>query len=234
MRESVWLSKSGVGQRDSAKARFRELRTRFKDDPWALYQLALFFQREGFNDQSIACAQRVLNLSPQTSLYDVPVLLQKLHYPVYFADLIVPEAEDRGLEPLLFFALIWQESWYDPFATSSYPARGLTQFIEPTAEWAAEELGLTDFQHTDLYRPVVSVEFGGWYLEWILEYEDGIVFRTLAHYNAGPGNVARWLRDGEVTDIDLFVEEVDLAQTETFIHRIYGHYWTYRTAYYGS
>jgi soluble lytic murein transglycosylase len=223
-----------VGQRDSAKARFRELRTRFKDDPWALYQLALFFQREGFNDQSIACAQRILNLSPQTSLYDVPVLLQKLHYPVYFADLIVPEAEDRGLEPLLFFALIWQESWYDPFATSSYPARGLTQFIEPTAEWAAEELGLTDFQHTDLYRPVVSVEFGGWYLEWILEYEDGIVFRTLAHYNAGPGNVARWLRDGKVTDIDLFVEEVDLAQTETFIHRIYGHYWTYRTAYYGS
>ena len=223
-----------VGQRDSAKARFREVRTRFQDDPLALYQLALFFQREGFYDQSIACAQRILKLSPQDSLYDVPRLLQKLHYPVPFADLIVPQAEKRGLEPLLFCALIWQESWYDPFATSSYPARGLTQFIEPTAEWAAEELGLTDFVHTDLYRPVVAVEFGGWYLEWILAHEDGEVFRTLAHYNAGPGNVARWRRDGDVTDIDLFVEEVDLTQTETFIHRIYQHYWVYRTAYYGS
>ncbi|HJX39300.1 MAG TPA: tetratricopeptide repeat protein, partial [Anaerolineae bacterium] len=111
-----------VGQWDSAKARFREVRTRFQDDPLALYQLALFFRNEGFNDQSIACAQRILNLSPEDSLYDVPTFLQKLHYPVYFADLIVPQAEKRGLEPLLFFALIWQESWYDPLATSSYPA----------------------------------------------------------------------------------------------------------------
>jgi soluble lytic murein transglycosylase len=220
-----------VGQRESAKARLREVRTRFQDDPLALYQLAFFLQAEGFNDQSIACAQRILKLSPQESLYDVPRLLQKLHYPVYFADLIVPQAEKRGLEPLLFFALIWQESWYDPLATSSYPARGLTQFIEPTADWAAEELGITDFQYDDLYRPVVSVEFGGWYLEWILDYEEGEVFRALAHYNAGPVNVARWRRDGEVTDIDLFVEEIDLGQTESFIHLIYGHYWTYRTAY---
>jgi soluble lytic murein transglycosylase len=223
-----------VGQRDSAKARFREVRTQFQDDPVALYQLALFFQREGFYDQSIACAQRILILSPEDSLYDVPRLLQKLHYPVYFADLIVPEAEKRGLEPLVLCALIWQESWYDPFATSSYPARGLTQFIESTADWVAEELGVADFVQTDLYRPVVAVEFGGWYLEWILEYEDGELFRALAHYNAGPGNVARWLRDGEVTDIDMFVEEVDLDQTETFIHRIYQHYWTYRNAYYGQ
>lgn len=223
-----------VGQWDSAKARFREVRTRYQDDPWALYQLALFFQREGFNDQSIACSQRILKLSPQNTLYEVPTLLQKLHYPVYFADLIVPQAEKRGLEPLLFFALIWQESWYDPFATSGYPARGLTQFIESTADWAAEELGFTDFQYADLYRPVVAVEFGGWYLEWILNYEEGEVFRTLAHYNAGPGNVARWRRDGEVTDIDLFVEEVHLTQTATFIHRIYQHYWVYRTAYYAT
>lgn len=222
-----------VGQRDSAKARFQEVRTRFKDDPLALYQLAVFFQREGFYDQSIACAQRILNLSPQDSLYDAPRFLQKLHYPVYFGDLIVQEAQKRGLEPLLFCALIWQESWFDPFATSSYPARGLTQFIEPTADWVAEELGLSNFQQTDLYRPVVSVHFGGWYLEWIMEYEGGTVFRALAHYNAGPGNVARWHRDGEITDIDLFVEEVDFAQTEAFIHRIYGHYWAYRTAYYG-
>ena len=110
----------------------------------------------------------------------------------------------------------------------------MTQFIEPTADWAAEELGFTDFEYADLFRPVVAVEFGGWYLEWILEHEDGEVFRALAHYNAGPGNVARWHRDGEITDIDLFVEEVDFAQTETFIHRIYQHYWTYRNAYYGS
>ena len=81
---------------------------------------------------------------------------------------------------------------------------------------------------------MVAVEFGGWYLEWILEHEDGEVFRALAHYNAGPGNVARWRRDGEVTDIDLFVEEVEYAETRAFITLNYQHYWVYRAAYYGS
>ncbi len=223
-----------MGQRDSAKARFREVRTRFKDDEVALYQLALFFQSEGFYDQSIACAQRILILSPAESIYDVPRFLQKLHYPVYFADLIVPEAEKRALEPLLFCALIWQESWFDPYATSSYPARGLTQFIAPTAEWVAEEQGLTDFQDTDLYRPVLSVQFGGWYLEWIMETEEHNIFRALGHYNAGPGAVTRWTRDAVITDTDLFVEEVDYGQTQAFINNIYEHYWIYRTAYYGS
>jgi soluble lytic murein transglycosylase len=223
-----------VGQRDSAKARFRELRTRFQDDAVTLYQLALFFQREGFYDQSMACAQQILKLSPQSSIYNVPRFLQKLRYPAYFADLVVPEAERRGLDPLLFFALIHQESWFDPYATSGYPARGLTQFIGPTAEWVAEQLGLTDFHETDLYRPVVSVEFGGWYLEWIMQHEDGNLFRSLAQYNAGPGAVDRWQRNGEVTDTDLFVEEVDFAQTQAFINNIYEHYWIYRTAYYGQ
>ncbi len=222
-----------VGQRESAKARLRELRTAFEDDPVALYQLALFFSREGFYDQSMACAQRILKLSPETSIYNVPRFLQQLRYPAYFADLVVPEAEKRGLEPLLFFALMHQESWFDPYATSGYPARGLTQFIGPTAQWVAEQLGLSDFQETDLYRPVVSVEFGGYYLEWIRQQEEGSLFRSLAHYNAGPGAVQRWIRDGEITDMDLFVEEVDYGQTRAFINSIYEHYWIYRTAYYG-
>ncbi len=46
--------------------------------------------------------------------------------------------------------------------------------------------------------------------------------------------MTRWDREGEVTDDDLFVEEVDYAQTQAFINRIYQHYWIYRTAYYGS
>jgi hypothetical protein len=43
-----------------------------------------------------------------------------------------------------------------------------------------------------------------------------------------------WHRDSEVADIDLLVEEIDLGQTESFIHLIYGHHWTYRTAYCGD
>jgi soluble lytic murein transglycosylase len=223
-----------VGQWDSAKARFREVRTRFQDDPLVLYSLALFFQQEGFYDQSIACAQRILKLSPQSFLYEVPTFLQKLHYPTYFADLIVAQAEKRGLDPTLFVALVWQESKFDPYATSASPARGLTQFIDSTSTWVAEQLGITDFDTRDMYRPLVSVEFGGWYLEWIIDYEEGSVFRALAHYNAGPGAVARWSRDGEVTDIDLFVEEVDYSETRSFITWIYEYYWVYRNAYYGS
>jgi soluble lytic murein transglycosylase len=222
-----------VGQRESAKARFRDVRTRFQDDPWTLYSLALFLQQEGFYDQSIACAQRILRLHPESSPQDAPVFLQKLQYPAYFADLIVPQAEKRGLDPLVFLALVWQESKFDPYATSPSPARGLTQFIDPTSMWVAEELGLTAFDTSDMYRPVVSVEFGGWYLQWIWDHEQGSLFRALAHYNAGPAAVDRWNREVEAAQEDLFVEEVDYSETRIFITWIYEHYWAYRNAYYG-
>ena len=56
------------------------------------------------------------------------------------------------------------------------------------------------------------------------------MFPTLAAYDAGGGNVARWLqRYGD--DPDLLVEQIPFAETQTYLKIVYDNYWHYRALY---
>ena len=214
-----------VGLREAALAEFKALQQRFWDDPQALYRLALLFQELGLYRLSIACAERLIALSPA----NIPQALQGMAYPLPFDDLVTAEARERGFDPLLLFALIRQESRFDPWATSWAGARGLTQVIPTTGEFIARQLKLDDYQPEDLYRPYLSVRFGAVYLAAQLAAFDDQIPLALAAYNGGPGNARRWV--GEAADVDLAVEEIDLAETQLYVRRVYEQYAAYRRIY---
>ncbi|HID87941.1 MAG TPA: tetratricopeptide repeat protein [Anaerolineae bacterium] len=218
-----------VGLREAALAEFKALQRRFWNDPWALYRLALLFQELELYRLSIACAERIVALSPAGSPFDAPRALQELAYPRTFDDLVVAEAREWDLDPLLLFALIHQESRFDPWATSRADARGLTQVIPATGKLIARQLKLDDFQIEDLYRPYLSVRFGAAYLATQLaEFGDQILL-ALAAYNGGPGNARRWAKEAD--DMDLVVEEIDLDETHLYVRKVYEHYAAYRRIY---
>ncbi len=52
-------------------------------------------------------------------------------------------------------------------------------------------------------------------------------FKALAAYNSGPGNARRW----ESSDDDLFVENISLRETRSYIERLYEHWHGYQRAY---
>ena len=57
-----------------------------------------------------------------------------------------------------------------------------------------------------------------------------ITFPSLAAYDAGGGNVARWLqRFGD--DPDLLVEQIPFAETQTYLRIVYDNYWHYQALY---
>ncbi|MFQ6057881.1 MAG: tetratricopeptide repeat protein [Anaerolineae bacterium] len=218
-----------VGLREAAVAEFKALQRRFWDDPLALYQLALLFQDRDLYRLSIACAERIAALSPASSLLDAPHPLQELAYPRYFDDLVAAEAGKRDLDSLLLFALIRQESRFDPWATSRADARGLTQIIPATGALIARQLKLDDFQVEDLYRPYLSVRFGAAYLAAQLKSFNSQTLLALAAYNGGPANARRWARGA--ADMDLLVEDIDLAETQLYVRQVYEHYAAYRRIY---
>jgi soluble lytic murein transglycosylase len=223
-----------VGAARDARQPFSLLVERFRYDGPALYALSLYLRQHHLHAQSIRCAERIVRMASREER-DVPSFLLRLLYPAPYAHLIVPQAEAVGMDPLLFFALARQESRFDRYATSWAEARGLTQVIPPTGEWIAERLGFSPFRLEDLYRPVVSVRFGVWYLAQQLQDFEGQAVLALAAYNGGPGNALRWA--GSVTpveDLDLFVEAVDFHETRDYIERIYTSYWTYRRLYGGT
>ncbi len=236
-----------LGRRAEAKDELEWLRRDTATDLTAQYQLAVFFRDLGLYRSSILAANAVIRLSPARSPYDAPPFLARLAYPTYYADLVLPEAKDNDLDPLLLFSLIHQESLFEGFATSFAFAHGLMQIIPSTGSSIASSLGWPNYDTSDLYRPYISVKFGSWYLAQQRDTFEGRIYPALAAYNGGPGNARRWLErtlsacsdenltqgtaDECVFDPDVFVELIHLAETRLYIRQIYKHFAVYQYLY---
>jgi soluble lytic murein transglycosylase len=124
-----------------------------------------------------------------------------------------------------------QESQFSATARSSANAIGLSQVVPPTGREIARALGRSDYRTDDLVRPVVSVEFGMYYLADQLETYRGQIYPALAAYNAGGGPVNRWIREFGTEDVDLFAELVPYPETHHYIQVVYENYRLYRRLY---
>jgi soluble lytic murein transglycosylase len=219
-----------IGRRSDALEEFEAIKDIWWDNPSVLNQLALAFRDRGLYRLSIICAERLFSLSPVDSRANVPAFARQLAYPRYYEDLVTSEARAQVLPPLLLFALIRQESLFEPSITSPADARGLTQVIPATGEWIAGRLGQTDFDVKDLWLPYVNVRYGAWYLSVQLATFDAQVAPALAAYNAGPGRIHRWLEDAP-GDIDLFVEIMPYAEPRRYVRNVYENYAYYLQLY---
>lgn len=209
-----------LGHFGEAKLELEPLRQGTTEGALAQYQLALLFRDIGLYRSSILCARQVIALSPADSALDVPALIARLTYPTYYDDLIVDNAGRNGLDPLLVFATVRQESLFEGFVASYAGARGLMQVIPATGDLIATQLGWPpDYESSDLYRPYVSVRFGTYYLAQQRVRFDGRDEVALAGYNGGPGNAQLWLESAG-DDPDLFLELVAFSETRDYIRLI--------------
>ena len=220
-----------VGHLDEGRSELEKLREDMAEDPLAQYRLALAFRDLGLYRSSIFAANALWRLSPAEDLTMLPRFIGCLIYPTYYSDLVEQEAAEEELAPLFVYALLRQESLFEGFATSFAAARGLMQVIPPTGAGIAQALGWPpDYETADLYRPMVSVRFGVYYLAEQRDAIDGNMFAAMAAYNGGPGNSYRWWQMAE-GDPDLFVELIDFSETRLYVRLIREHFAAYRWLY---
>jgi soluble lytic murein transglycosylase len=209
-----------LGKLSEGKAEFQALREAFTDNPAVLYPLAVYYRDIGLYYPSIVAAASLIRQSPAGSIENAPLFLQRLVYPIYYANLIVPEAQAHNIDPMIVFSLMRAESLFDGAVTSSAAAGGLMQIIPDTGEQIARDLRWQNYQQSDLYRPFISVKFGVYYLRrYGLDYLDGDMYAAWAAYNGGPGNAQRW-KEAANGDTDLFVENISLGETRLYIDRL--------------
>ena len=122
---------------------------------------------------------RPLQSSVAVSMDDFRALRPELAYE----DLIQEAARAYDLSPDLIRAVMRTESAFNPFVVSPVGAQGLMQLMPALAE----EMGVTD-----PFDPRQNVMAGAKYLRQLLDQHQGNIKLTLASYNAGPGNVARY------------------------------------------
>jgi soluble lytic murein transglycosylase len=220
-----------LGRFAAARGELEALRDATTEDALSQYRLALFFRDLGLYRSSILAAWRVISLSPSAGVLDAPVFLARMTHPTYYRDLVLANAADRELHPLVVFSVVRQESLFESLATSVASAQGLMQVIPPTGEQIAAELGWPPgYETADLYRPYVSLRFGTYYLAQQRDRFDGRLDVALTAYNAGPFRADRWLESAG-HDPDLFFELITLHEPRLYIQRITEHLFRYRVLY---
>lgn len=106
--------------------------------------------------------------------------------PADVRDMATAIAGEEGVDPALVLAVIHAESGGDAGAVSRVGARGLMQLMPGTAA----ELGVKPDDPAD------NIRGGTRYLKQMLARYGGNVGHALAAYNAGPGRVDAWLKEG--------------------------------------
>jgi len=211
---------------DEAATEFSLARADLRDDPWALLALSEYMRDQGLPYQSLAAANRLLGKS-SAAMLEAPRYLQRLIYPAAFVGPVQQASSEFGVDPLWLLALVRQESAFDRYAESWAEARGLTQVIPSTADYIAGKLGIKGFRQEDLFRPLLSLRFGAWYLSQSLKSPNDSIYLALAGYNGGPANAQKWLSKQQSPDYDLFVEDVAFSETQTYLRQVYLHHFMY-------
>ena len=140
--------------------------------------------------------------------------IDEITLPLRHEDIIRQQAAAKGLDPALIAGVIYAESKFRDL-TSRAGAQGLMQLTPDTAEYIAKNSGGTKFQLDDLSTPQVNISYGAWYLRYLMNrYHDNLVL-VLAAYNAGGGNVDRWVREGRTR-----VRDIPYAETREYIKRV--------------
>jgi soluble lytic murein transglycosylase len=223
-----------LGMYDEARVEFEALRESVASDGVASFRLANHLLEIGLYRSAIFAAREVLTvagLESQSASLTAPAYFNHIRYGLYYHDLIITEAQRYGLDPLFMFSLVRQESLFEGFVSSTAGAHGLMQIIPATGEQIAAELSWPPaYDSEDLYRPIVSVRFGSYYLSRNRDLLDGNLYAGLAAYNGGPGNAIAW-RDLAGNDPDLLLEVVRFQETRDYIRFIYEIFSTYRSLY---
>jgi len=137
---------------------------------------------------------------------------------------IVAAAKRYKLDPALVKAVVWRESAFNAGARGRAGELGLMQLMPASAgEWAAAER-VAGFTHEQVLDPGTNTLAGTWYLAHALKRyptTDNPVAYALADYNAGRGNVLKWLQGPAATNSSAFLSQMTFPGTRRYIESVF-------------
>jgi soluble lytic murein transglycosylase len=146
--------------------------------------------------------------------------VKEITLPLRHDDIIRQQARDKELDPALIAAVIYAESRFRDGQTSSAGALGLMQLTPATARDIARKSGGIAFEIEDLATPQVNIAYGSYYLRYLLDRYGGNEAFALAAYNAGEGNVDKWIDAARRRGTGLTVDAIPFAETREYVKKV--------------
>lgn len=137
-------------------------------------------------------------------------------YPLGFVEVFDEVLKDESVDRWILFALVREESLFDPEIVSGAGAVGLTQLLSATADDVARRMRIAP---PDLTDPLQNLRVGARYLS-MLDAQFGGLVKALAAYNAGQGRVREWERQRPELDGVLFHQAIPYQETYNHLRKI--------------
>lgn len=147
----------------------------------------------------------------------------ELRFPLAYQDEITQSAAKADIESGWAMAIARRESSFMPDANSPVGARGLMQLMPATAR----EIAKKPVQLTQLYNPVINIDYGTDYLNYLRKRNDGNLLIATAAYNAGYSRVKQWIPKTHALPADVWVETIPYRETRDYVKAVMAYYQIY-------
>ena len=152
-------------------------------------------------------------------------IIKKKLYKKEYSEYVSKYAEEYDVDENLIYALIKAESNFNARAVSHQNAKGLMQLMQSTAQDLANrsQINLTK---DNILDPDININLGTQYIASLLTKYDSVEV-ALAAYNAGSGNVDKWIKNGTIKADGSDIENIPYKETNTYVRKIMRDYKVY-------
>lgn len=141
-------------------------------------------------------------------------------YPIKYQETVLQYAKEFKIPCELVFAVIKNESSFDPQAVSNIGAIGLMQITEETFDFIKLRLKDTSLiVYNDLFDPTLNIKYGTALLS-ILYKEFKTFPNILCAYHAGWGSVKKWLANPDYTPDGENITTIPFKDTAIYVERV--------------
>ena len=138
-------------------------------------------------------------------------------YPVKYEEIIKKNSDENGITSALVASIINVESGYDKNSISNKGAIGLMQILPETAQWIAEKKG-EEYSYEKLFEEEINISYGCYYISYLIRYF-GDQDLAICAYNAGMGNVTKWLKDESLSKDGKLID-IPFPETKNYLQKV--------------
>lgn len=160
------------------------------------------------------------------------IIFKNYIFPLKYFDIVKSEAAKNNIDPYLVMAVIKTESNFDQNAISNKDAKGLMQIMDSTANDLQNKLNISNDQ-ANLFDEQINISLGCKYLSSLIKKYNGNYYLAVCAYNAGMGNVDKWLKNGLISEKLVQYKNVNIPfkQTKDYLYKVINSYNIYRKLY---
>lgn len=156
--------------------------------------------------------------------------IKEYRFSLPYEEYVTKYCEEYGVDSLFIYAMMKQESSFEPDAVSVDNARGLLQLTEETYDWVKWRMGESGGSFDDMFDPETNIRYGVWLTAYLFDrFENEKT--VLAAYHAGMNITAEWLKNPEYSENGKTLTVIPYDDTRYHVKKVMGYYKEYKELY---